>query len=146
MVSGFPQWGQTGSSSVGIFIFSCRSTISRMTALVIKGFLTARLTALEQAVIALRVKQPLFIKARLLKAVIHVGRDNKIIFVLYQLQKVLIDRLGRIHIAVDVDIPAPIRPMLLRRGKGIKAAGVHIPNSRTLPAKSEKYFSNRSPV
>ena len=31
MVKGFPQWGQVGRSSVGIFISSCRLTISRMT-------------------------------------------------------------------------------------------------------------------
>ena len=77
---------------------------------VIKGFLTARLTALEQAVIALRVKKPLFVKASLLKAMVNIRGDDKIIFVLYQLKKVLIDRLRRILIAVDVDIPAPIRP------------------------------------
>ena len=32
VVKGFPQWGQVGRSSVGIFISSCRLTISRMTA------------------------------------------------------------------------------------------------------------------
>ena len=32
----------------------------------------------------------------------------------------------RILIAVDEDVPAPVRPMLLRRGKVIKAAAVHI--------------------
>ena len=59
---------------------------------IIKGFLTARLTALEQAVIALRVKKPLFVKARLLKAVVNIRGDDKIIFVLYQLQKIIVDR------------------------------------------------------
>ena len=52
---------------------------------VIKSFLTARLTALEQTVIALCVEQPLFVKASLLKAVVHVGRNNEIIPILYQL-------------------------------------------------------------
>ena len=52
---------------------------------VLKGFLTARRTALEQTIIALRVKQPFFVKARLLKAVVNVGCDNEIILVLYQL-------------------------------------------------------------
>ena len=77
---------------------------------VLEGFLTAWLTALEQAVIALRVKKALFVKASLLKAMVNIRGDDKIIFVLYQLKKVLIDRLRRILIAVDVDIPAPIRP------------------------------------
>ena len=57
---------------------------------------------------------------------IHVGRDNEIILVRHQLQKVIVDRFGGIHIAVDIDVSAPIAPMLLRHGKGIKAAGIHI--------------------
>ena len=76
------------------FIFSCRLTISPNDRLIIKGFLTARLTALEQTIIALRVKQPLLVKARLLKAVVNIRGDDKIIFVLYQLQKIIVDRFG----------------------------------------------------
>ena len=93
---------------------------------VIKGLLTARLAALEQAIIALRVEQPLFIKACPLELVIHIGGQYKIVLVLNQCQKFLIDRKWSIYIAVDVDVSAPIRPMLLRRGKRIKATGVHI--------------------
>lgn len=40
---------------------------------VIESLLTARLTALEQAVISLRIEQPLFIKASLLKTVVYIG-------------------------------------------------------------------------
>ena len=58
--------------------------------LIIKGLLTARLTALEQTIIALRVEQALFIKASFLKAVVNVCGNNEIILVLHQLQKVLI--------------------------------------------------------
>ena len=74
--------------------------------------------------------QPFFIKACFLKAVVNVRCDNEIVFVSHQLQKVIVNRLGDIHIAVDVDIPTPVRPMLLRRGKRIKAAGIHIPDRR----------------
>ena len=56
--------------------------------LIIKGLLTARLTALEQTIIALRVEQALFIIASFLKAVVNIRGDDKIIFVLYQLQKI----------------------------------------------------------
>ena len=56
--------------------------------LIIKGLLTARLTALEQTIIALRVEQALFIKASFLNAVVNIRGDDKIIFVLYQLQKI----------------------------------------------------------
>lgn len=94
--------------------------------LIIKGLLTARLTALEQTIIALRVEQALFIKASFLKAVVNIRGDDKIIFVLYQLQKIIVDRFWSIHIAVDVNIAAPIRPMLLRRNKWIKTSGIHI--------------------
>ena len=52
---------------------------------VLKSFLTARLTALEQTIIALRVKQPLFVKACFLKAVVNIRCDDKIILVLHQL-------------------------------------------------------------
>jgi len=58
--------------------------------------------------------------------VVNVCGDNEIVIVLHQLQKVIVDRFGGIHIAVDVDVSAPIRPMLLRRGKGIESTGIHI--------------------
>ena len=88
--------------------------------------MAAGLAALEKPVIALRVEQAALVKSRFLKAVVNIGCDNKIVFVGNQLQKIIVDRFGGIHIAVDVDIPAPIRPMLLRCGKRIKAAGIHI--------------------
>ena len=94
--------------------------------LVIKGFLTARLAALEQTIIALRIEQPLFVKSGFLKTVIHVRGDDEIVLVSHQLQKVVVDWLGRIHIAVDVDISAPICPMLLWHCKRIEPAGIHI--------------------
>lgn len=57
---------------------------------------------------------------------VNVCGDDKIVLVPHQLQKVIVDQFGGIHIAVDVDVSAPIRPMLFRRGKRIKATGVHI--------------------
>lgn len=48
---------------------------------VVVGCVMARLGTLKKTVIALRVEKPLFIEARLLKAVIHVRRNYKIIFV-----------------------------------------------------------------
>ena len=44
-----------------------------------------RLGTLPQAVIPLGVEQPAFIKAGLLEAVIDIGRQNKIVLILYQL-------------------------------------------------------------
>ncbi len=88
--------------------------------------LPARAAALEQAVIALRVKQALFAKSGLLEAVIHVRGDDKIVLAPQQRQKRVIHRLRRVLIAVEEDIPAPVRPGFLRGGVGVKPAGIHI--------------------
>ncbi len=88
--------------------------------------IVAGLGALKQAVIALCVEEPLLIKARLLEAVIHIGAEHKIIFVFDQLQQLFVNRFGRIHIAVDVDIAAPVRPFFLQAVEGEKARGVHV--------------------
>ena len=46
---------------------------------VIPGFLAAGAAALEQAVISLGIKQALFVKARLLEAVVHIGGNDEIV-------------------------------------------------------------------
>ena len=97
--------------------------------LIVKGLLTARSAALEKAVVTLHVEQPLFIKARLLKAMIHICRDNEIVLVGRQPQKSFIDRFRGVHIAIDIDVPAPVRPEFFPRREGVKAAAVHIPNA-----------------
>lgn len=56
---------------------------------VVKRLLTARLAALPQAVVALRVEQPLLIEPRPLELVIHVGGDDEVVLVPHQLQKVV---------------------------------------------------------
>jgi len=94
---------------------------------VIKGLLTAWYAALKQSVVALCIEQPLFVKSRFLKAMVYVGRDDEVVFIRHQLQQILINRPWRAQIAADVNVPAPIGPMLLRGRKGIKTAGVHIP-------------------
>ena len=93
---------------------------------IVPCLLTTRFTALKQSVVALRVKQPLFIKARLLKAVINIRRDNKIVLVLHKTKQFFIDRLRRVRIAVDEDIPTPICPVFLRCCIRIKSARIHI--------------------
>ena len=57
---------------------------------------------------------------------IHIRRDHKIILILYQLQESVIHRLWRIHVPVDVNIAAPVRPVFLQRVIRIKAPGIHI--------------------
>ena len=93
---------------------------------VVVGLLVAWPRALPQAVIPLGVKQPLLVKAGFLEAVVHVGGQNKIVLSLHQLEKILINRFGRVHVAVDINIPAPIGPVFLHTVKGIEPAGIHI--------------------
>ena len=82
--------------------------------------------ALEQTVVPLGVKQPLFCKARLLEAVVHVGGQDKIVLILYQLVQPVVDRAGRVHVAVDPDVPAPVGPVFFQGVVGVKAPGIHI--------------------
>ena len=81
--------------------------------LVFISFLAARTGTLEQAIIALGVKQSLFVKSGLLKTVIDIGRQHKIVLIFHQPQQVFIDRLRCILIAVDPDIAAPVCPVFL---------------------------------
>ena len=84
---------------------------------------------LKQAVIPLRVEQALFVKARFLETMVYVGGQHKIVLVFHKGKQVLIHRLGRILIAIDVNIAAPVSPVFFQRRIWIKAAGVHIPDA-----------------
>ena len=60
---------------------------------------------------------------------VNIRGDDKVILIPHQLQKVIVDRLGRILIAVNVNIPALIRPEFFLCGKRIESAAVHILNA-----------------
>ena len=107
MVRGLPQWGQQSRGDTHIRLLFIHLPDD---GLIVVGFLAAGTGALEEAVVPLGVEETLFVEARFLKAVVHVGSEDEVIFVLYQVQKVLVNRLRGVHIAVDVDIPAPIGP------------------------------------
>ena len=94
--------------------------------LVIEGFLAAGLAALEEAVVALRVEETLFVEARLLEAMVHIGGDDKVIRAPYERQELVVHGPGRVFVAVDEDVAAPVGPVFLRRCEGEKASGVHI--------------------
>ena len=57
---------------------------------VINSFLTARRTALKQTVVALCVKQALFIKAGTLKLMIDISSQHKIILVINKRKQIFI--------------------------------------------------------
>lgn len=91
-------------------------------AFVIIGLLVAGPGTLPQAVVALGIEQPLLVKSCLLETMIHIGGQHKIVLSLHQFQKLLINWLRGVQIAIDIDIPAPIRPMFFQAVKGIEAA------------------------
>ena len=93
---------------------------------VVVGFLVTRLCALEQTVVALRVEQPLFVKSCLLELVINIGGDDEIVLVFQQFEQVVINWLRGGHVAVVIDVAAPIGPMVLLGGKRIEARRVHV--------------------
>ena len=96
---------------------------------VVIGLWVARPGTLPQAVVALGIEQPAFIEPGFLETVVDVGRQHKIVFFLHELEQVAVHRLRRVHIAVDVDIPAPIGPMLFKAGKRVEPAGIHVPET-----------------
>ena len=94
--------------------------------LVVVGLLMTGFRALEQAVVALCVEQPLFIKSCLLELMIDVGGDDEIVLVFQQFEQIVIDGLWGGHVAVEIDVAAPVGPMFLLGGKWIEARRVHI--------------------
>ena len=98
---------------------------------IVNGLPVCRICALEQAVVALRIEEPLFVKACLLETVIHVGGDHEIILILYQRIQVLINGSRRIHAAVHVNISCPESPSGLRIRIRVESAGIHIPYAKT---------------
>ena len=100
--------------------------------LVIPGSVAAPLCVLKEAVIALRVKQPGLVKTRAPELMIHVGRDNEIVLILYQSQQIGIDRLRRVDVAVKLDVPRPPGPAGLAVREGIEAAGIHVRDAEAL--------------
>lgn len=93
---------------------------------VVVGFLVTRLRALEQTVVALRVEQPLFVKSCFLELVINIGGDDEIVLVFQEFEQLVIDRLWGGHVAVVVDVAAPVGPMLLLGWKRVEASRVHV--------------------
>ena len=93
---------------------------------IIKSFAAAWFGTLKESIITLSVKKAFFIKSSLLKTVVYISSKNKIILIFYQFQQIFINRSGCILIAVDINIAAPICPVLIQGLKRIKAAGVHI--------------------
>lgn len=93
---------------------------------VIPCFLTARLAALEQAVVSLRIKEPLFVKAGALEAMVHIRGQHKVIAPAHDVQELFVERRRYGIVSVAHDVAAPKRPVLLERIIGIEATGIHV--------------------
>ena len=71
---------------------------------------------------------------------IHISGQHKIVLAVDEPEKLVVNRLRRIHIAVDIDIPAPVRPVFFQGFKGIEAAGIHIGKPVLFDEIAEKFF------
>ncbi len=97
--------------------------------LVVIGLLVAGLRALPQAVVPLGIEQPLLVKSPPTGTGGPRCGEDEVVLALYQLQQMVIDRLGGLFIAVHQDLPAPLGPVFLQTLEVVKAAGVHIPDA-----------------
>ena len=93
---------------------------------IVIGFLPAGTAALKQPVVALCVKQPLFVKAGLLKTVVHVGGQHEVVFLCDERQQLSVQWDTAVIIAVVTDVPAPPCPVFLQGVKRVKSAGIHV--------------------
>ena len=109
---------------------------------IVIGFLMARLTTLKQPIIALCIKYSVFIKAGLLETMIHICCQNKIILLFHQIIQVLIYWSGSIHITVDIDIPAPVSPVLFQCFIWVEASCIHIGKSIFLSEIRKIFFKS----
>ena len=97
--------------------------------LIIECLRAARLAALEQTVIPLRVKQPVLIETRLLELMVDIRRQHKVILVFHKLIQPHICPVIAVFVAVDVNISRPVCPVLFQALKRIESAGIHIPET-----------------
>ena len=85
-----------------------------------------RRCALEQTIVALGVEQPLFVESCLLELMVYIGGDDEIVLVFHEFEQVVIDRFRGRHIAVEIDMSAPVGPKLLLSRKVVEARRVHV--------------------
>ena len=57
---------------------------------------------------------------------IHIRCQHEIVFVFHQIIQLMIDWFRGIHIPIDINIPAPVSPMLFQCIVWVEPAGIHI--------------------
>ena len=126
MLMGLPQTGQVGTSSLGMCKVALLLDHGLDGVVVVIGALVAGLRALEQAVVALRVEEPLLVEARALELVVHVGREHEVVLVAYDFEQVAVGLAHGAGVAVVPHVARPECPALLGRGVGVEAARIHV--------------------
>ena len=81
---------------------------------------------MKEAVIPLGIEETLLRKARLLKVMIDVCGEDEINLVLHQSEKLVVNGTGRVSVAIEEAVPAPVGPKFFRGSVGIKAPRVHV--------------------
>ena len=136
MLIGLPQTGQTGTSSLG----------TRRSLEVVVGPVVARHGALPEAVVALRVEEPVLGESRLLELVVHIGGDDEEVLVADDRQQLGVSVLRRVRVTVAPDVAAPESPGLLRGAVGVEARGIHVRETVGIDEIAEEPFEALSRV
>ena len=97
--------------------------------LIVICFLMTGAGTLPQAVISLGIEQPIPVKSGFLELMVHIGSQYKIVLILHQIQQSFIYICRSRLIPVQVNIPAPERPVFLQSVIRIKPSGIHIVKS-----------------
>lgn len=93
---------------------------------IVVGFLAAGNAALEQAEITLSVEEPRFVKTCALKAVVHIGGDDKIILVGDEIFQHVVGGVRDVAVAVEHEVTAPERPFFFEAVELVEAGAVKI--------------------
>lgn len=96
---------------------------------IVIGLVMAGPGTLPQAIIALRVEQPLLVKTRQLELMVHIGRKHEIIRIFHKLQQCTVRFAYAGFVPVHHYLPAPPRPVFLQGIIRIKTAGIHVLNT-----------------
>ena len=119
----------------------CSASIFLTTVFVVIGLLMAGLGTLPQAVIALCIEQPAACQIRPSESNDpHWWSAQNSPCPRTSCKSSLINRLRRVHIAVDIDIPAPIRPVFFQGCQRDRSRRNTYRGNRTFAIKSPKYF------
>ena len=89
----------------------------------------ACLFALEQPVVSLGCKYTLILKTGQPELVVHIGGQDKVVFILHHPIQIPVQLCRRHVVPVIINMAAPIGPLLLLGGKRIEPRRIHVPHT-----------------